>query len=502
MEVVTVVILAAILVLLVTSAFFSGSETSLTAASHARMHTLEQQGEHRATVVNDLLRRKESLIGAILFGNNLVNIMASALATSLLIGWFGEAGVAYATIGMTFLVLVFAEVLPKTYAIHNADQVALAVAPVLRPIVVLLRPITIAVRVIVRGTLRAFGIRSEPTLTASQSEEELRGAIDLHAGKDGEVRHERAMLRSILDLADVEVEEIMTHRKNVAAIDVSQPLDKIIEDVLESPYTRLPLWRDDPDNFVGVLHAKALLRAIRAQDGKTEDGKAEDGKVAELDPVEIANPPWFIPESTDLLSQLEAFRSRHEHFAIVVDEYGEVLGIVTLEDILEEIVGEIEDEHDVEAQGRLHGGRRRCHHPRPQSHVRMAPAGRGGLDHRRPGAARGPADSRSGPGLRLPWLSLPDPETPAQPDHLDHDQAPGRAPGTRRGRGLPRRDVSLPGKSDRGPPSALAIIWTPKIRREAKNTRRKGGSDMAFLIRCPTTIPMIAGSGAVADKAP
>jgi Mg2+/Co2+ transporter CorB len=356
MEVVTVVILAAILVLLVTSAFFSGSETSLTAASHARMHTLEQQGEHRATVVNDLLRRKESLIGAILFGNNLVNIMASALATSLLIGWFGEAGVAYATIGMTFLVLVFAEVLPKTYAIHNADQVALAVAPVLRPIVVLLRPITIAVRVIVRGTLRAFGIRSEPTLTASQSEEELRGAIDLHAGRDGEVRHERAMLRSILDLADVEVEEIMTHRKNVAAIDVSQPLDKIIEDVLESPYTRLPLWRDDPDNFVGVLHAKALLRAIRAQDGKTEDGKTEDGKtedgkVAELDPVEIANPPWFIPESTDLLSQLEAFRSRHEHFAIVVDEYGEVLGIVTLEDILEEIVGEIEDEHDVEVEG-------------------------------------------------------------------------------------------------------------------------------------------------------
>jgi Mg2+/Co2+ transporter CorB len=356
MEVVTVVILAAILVLLVTSAFFSGSETSLTAASHARMHTLEQQGEHRATVVNDLLRRKESLIGAILFGNNLVNIMASALATSLLIGWFGEAGVAYATIGMTFLVLVFAEVLPKTYAIHNADQVALAVAPVLRPIVVLLRPITIAVRVlrpitiavrvIVRGTLRAFGIRSEPTLTASQSEEELRGAIDLHAGKDGEVRHERAMLRSILDLADVEVEEIMTHRKNVVAIDVDQPQDKIIEDVLESPYTRLPLWRDDPDNFVGVLHAKALLRAIRAQ-----DGQAQDGEVAELDLVEIANSPWFIPESTDLLSQLEAFRGRHEHFAIVVDEYGEVLGIVTLEDILEEIVGEIEDEHDVEVEG-------------------------------------------------------------------------------------------------------------------------------------------------------
>jgi Mg2+/Co2+ transporter CorB len=361
MEVVTLVTLAAILVLLVTSAFFSGSETSLTAASLARMHTLEQQGERRATVVNDLLRRKESLIGAILFGNNLVNIMASALATSLLIGWFGEAGVVYATIGMTFLVLVFAEVLPKTYAIHNADDVALAVAPVLRPIVVLLRPITIAVSAVVRGTLWLFSIRSEPTLTASQSEEELRGAIDLHSGKDGEVRHERAMLRSILDLADVEVGEIMTHRRNVVAIDVGLPQDKIIEEVLESPYTRLPLWRDDPDNFVGVLHAKALLRAIRAQDGQARDRQAQDSEDRDsedrdteaepLDLVEIANPPWFIPESTDLLSQLEAFRGRHEHFAIVVDEYGEVLGIVTLEDILEEIVGEIEDEHDVEVEG-------------------------------------------------------------------------------------------------------------------------------------------------------
>ena len=330
-----------ILALLVVSAFFSGSETSLTAASRARMHTLEQQGEQRAHMVNRLFERMESVIGVILLGNNLVNIMASALATGLLIGWFGEAGVAYATIVMTLLVLIFAEVLPKTYAIHKPEEVALGIAPIMRPIVFVLEPATLVVRAVVRGTLRLFGTGFDPTLSPRHREEELRGAIDLHASEGLEVRPERAMLRSILDLADVEVEEIMTHRKNVEAIDVNLPQEKIIEEILKSPYTRLPLWRDDPDNIVGVMHAKGLLRALSAVDGKLD----------QLNVIEIANPPWFIPESTDLLSQLEAFRSRHEHFAIVVDEYGEVLGIVTLEDILEEIVGEIADEHDVEVEG-------------------------------------------------------------------------------------------------------------------------------------------------------
>ncbi len=333
--------LGAILVLLILSAFFSGSETSLTAASRPRMHALEQQGDPRAILVNRLLGRKERLIGAILLGNNLVNIMASVLATSALVGWFGEAGLVYATIAMTLLILIFAEVLPKTYAIHHADAVALAVAPVVRPMVQVLGPVTSTIQTVVRVTFRLFGIRFDPTLSSGQTEEELRGAIDLHADGGEEVSHEREMLRSILDLADVEVEEIMTHRKNVVAIDGNQAPAKIIEAVLDSPYTRLPLWRDDPDNIVGVLHAKALLRAVRAMSGELD----------ELDVVEVAIAPWFIPESTDLLSQLDAFRRRHEHFAIVVDEYGGVLGIVTLEDILEEIVGEIEDEHDIEVVG-------------------------------------------------------------------------------------------------------------------------------------------------------
>ena len=332
---------AAIAVLLVLSAFFSGSETSLTAASRPRMHNLEQHGSDRARMVNLLLTQKERLIGSILLGNNLVNILASALATSLLIGLFGDAGVAYATVGMTILVLIFAEVLPKTYAIYNADRVALAIAPVMRVVVAVLSPVTQAALAVVRLTLKLFGGSYETSFSPSLQEEELRGAIDLHAASGEEERHEREMLRSVLDLTDVNVEEIMTHRSGVETIDVGQPTKTLVDEVLASPYTRIPLWRDEPDNIVGVLHAKALFRAVQAK----------QGDIADLDVLAHATAPWFIPETTDLFSQLQAFRSRHEHFAIVVDEYGEVLGIVTLEDILEEIVGEIEDEHDVYVEG-------------------------------------------------------------------------------------------------------------------------------------------------------
>ncbi len=333
--------IAAILLLLVLSAFFSGSETALTAASRPRMHTLEQHGMERAGTVNRLLDQKERLLGSILLGNNLVNILGSALATSVLIGLVGDAGIAYATLVMTALVLIFAEVLPKTYAINNADRMALAVAPVLRTIVAVLSPITLTIQAIVSGTLRLFGVRYDTSFSPTLQEEELRGAIDLHAEAGEEERHERAMLRSILDLAEVDVEEIMTHRRNVVAIDIDLPPPQIVEEVIASPYTRLPLWRDSPDNIVGVLHAKALLREVQARMDALD----------RLEIASVAHPPWFIPETTDLLSQLQAFRSRHEHFALVVDEYGEFLGVVTLEDILEEIVGEIEDEHDIFVDG-------------------------------------------------------------------------------------------------------------------------------------------------------
>ena len=341
MDIDLAITMGVILALLVFSAFFSGSETALTAASRPRLHNLAQSGNRRANLVNDLWREKEHLIGAILLGNNLVNILASALATSALIALFGETGVIYATLAMTVLVLIFAEVLPKTYALQNADRAALAVAPALRFIVMLLKPISLVIQIIVRAALSMFGIKVRHALTAEASEEQLRGAIDLHQGEGEEEKTEREMLRSILDLGDVWVEEIMVHRKDVVAIDLNQSPEKIVEEVLASPFTRLPLWQDDPDNIVAMLHAKALLRAVQAAGSDLD----------KLDVKAVASAPWFIPETTDLLSQLQAFRSRHEHFAIVVDEYGEMLGIVTLEDILEEIVGDISDEHDEDIEG-------------------------------------------------------------------------------------------------------------------------------------------------------
>ena len=341
MEIGIVLSLLSILALLVISAFFSGSETSITAASRPRMHNLEQQGDKRAKTVNDLWEHKEKLIGGILLGNNLVNILASALATSVLISYFGDAGVAYATVVMTLLVLIFSEVLPKTYAIHNADKMALTVAGPLRIMVSLLSPVVSAVLWTVRLTLRVIGVKFDMQFADEMREEELRGAIELHHGPSEEVRAERQMLRSILDLGDLEVSEVMTHRRNVVALDAALPTETLINKALSAPYTRIPLFHNDPDNIIGVLHAKELFRAVRANPEEVDS----------ISIAEIAVRPWFIPDSTDLLSQLEAFRSRHEHLAIVVDEYGEVLGIVTLEDILEEIVGEIADEHDVKVEG-------------------------------------------------------------------------------------------------------------------------------------------------------
>jgi Mg2+/Co2+ transporter CorB len=330
----------AIIVLLVLSAFFSGSETALTGASRPRMHQLASDGNPRARIVNLLHASQERLIGGILIGNNIVNILASALATSVMITWFGDAGVAYATVAMTVLVVIFSEVLPKTYAIRHADAMALRVAAPVRLIVLVLTPAAKAVELVVSGLLRLLG---EPAGTAEGQarEEELRGAIRLHADTNIVSAHEGMMLGGVMDLDDVEVGEIMTHRTDVKMIDGALSPGEIVTKVLESPYTRVPIYIDEPENIVGVLHAKALLREVQNH----------DGHIDEMDIRAVAGEPWFVPESTDCLSQLHEFRDRREHFALVIDEYGAFQGVVTLEDIIEEIVGEIDDEHDVPVPG-------------------------------------------------------------------------------------------------------------------------------------------------------
>jgi len=342
---VMIYIAAAILILLILSAFFSGSETALTAASRPLMHQLDKNGSRRAKLVNKLYNQRERLIGSILLGNNLVNILASALATSLLISIFGEAGVALATIIMTLLILVFSEILPKTYAIRHANRASLNVVSVINVVVFLLTPFVSAINFIVGLLLRLFGVAHHSGDAFHTSTQELRGAIDLHTTiAQGDDKESGVMLRSVLDLADVQVGEIMTHRKGVQAINCDDAPEDIITQVLDSPYSRLPLWKDDADNIVGVLHAKALLREVREHSHGSEDLKSVDIR-------SIAADPWFVPEYTPLLDQLQAFRARSEHFAMVVDEYGSLLGIVTLEDVLEEIVGDISDETDISVPG-------------------------------------------------------------------------------------------------------------------------------------------------------
>jgi Mg2+/Co2+ transporter CorB len=331
------IMLGAIVGLLIVSAFFSGSETALTAASRARMHALEEDGNKRARIVNRLLDMRERFIGAILLGNNLANIAASALATTLFLKLFGEAGVVYATIVMTAVVVLFAEVLPKTYAIVNADRMALFVAPAVRLLVALLAPVTAAMQWIVRHTLRLFGASISDDAEVLSAHEELRGAIDLYHKAGGMVKLTRDMLGGVLDLRELTVSDIMVHRTKMDAIDAELPTDAIIDAALKSPHTRLPLWRGEREEIVGVLHAKTLLRALRDARGDT----------SKIDILALAAPPWFVPDTTTLKDQLNAFLKKKAHFAIVVDEYGEVMGLVTLEDIIEEIVGEISDETDV-----------------------------------------------------------------------------------------------------------------------------------------------------------
>ncbi|MBT3533081.1 MAG: HlyC/CorC family transporter [Rhodospirillaceae bacterium] len=327
-----------VVVLLVLSALFSGTETALTAVSRARMHQLERRGVRRAGRVNRLIARPERLIGAVLLGNNLVNILASAVATSILIALFGKAGVAYATAIMTALVVIFAEVLPKTYALNRPNRTALAAAPIIGPIVLALGPLVDLIQALVRKILALFGVRMRGRDEAADASEELRGALALHARDGAMIKSDRDMLDGILDLSDVEVSEIMVHRKNMIFMDADRPVREIAEELLATPYTRVPLWRDNVDNIVGVLHAKDLLRAISA---------AQSDATAAPSLHSLWREPWFVPETTTLIEQLNAFRARREHFALVVDEYGALMGMLTLEDILEEIVGEISDEHDV-----------------------------------------------------------------------------------------------------------------------------------------------------------
>jgi len=326
---------------LLLSAFFSAGETAFTAASRARMLSLEKSGDARATLVNRLLTMRERFIGTVLIGNNIVNIGVSAFATSMLVSVFGDGGVLYATIAMSVLVIVFAEVLPKTLAISSPDTVSLFLSRPMSWVVAVIGPLAMAIERLVRVMLLPFGIRIGENVPILSASEEIRGQVAL-LHKEGDLaRLQRDMLGGLLDLEDLSVSEVMVHRTKMRTINADLSSEEIVREVLSSPYTRLPLWRGSQENIVGVLHAKDLLRALDAVGGDAASLKVEA----------IALESWFVPDTTSLRDQLKAFLAKKTHFALVVDEYGEVMGLVTLEDILEEIVGDIKDEHDLSVQG-------------------------------------------------------------------------------------------------------------------------------------------------------
>jgi Mg2+/Co2+ transporter CorB len=328
--------------LLAISAVFSAAETALTGASRARMHQLEREGDRAAHRVNLLISDQETMIGSVLLGNNLINILASALATEVLTRAIpGALGVAIATGVMTVLVLVFAEVLPKTLAILRSDDVARVLSGPALWVVRIAGPVINAIQWVIRKTLGLFGIKLGMEMDVLAAHEEIRGAVEYHHSEGLVETRDRYMLGGVLDLAEMDVSEVMVHRKGIEMIDGDLPPREIVSEALASNHTRLPIYRDDPENIVGLLHAKDLLQAIARA----------DGDIDKLDIASILREPWFIPETTSLKDQLAAFLKRQNHFALVVDEYGALRGLVTLEDILEEIVGEIEDEHDIVLPG-------------------------------------------------------------------------------------------------------------------------------------------------------
>ncbi len=331
----------AILVLLMLSGLFSGTETALTAASRARLHQFEKDGDRAAARVNRLRERPEDMLGALLLGNNLVNILASSLATFFLTRLFGPAGVAIAAGVMTALVLIFAEVLPKTLAFTRPEAAAMRLSSLAKLAVVLFAPAVWFVQGVVRRTLRLFGIDVDQDQSFLAAHDEIRGAIEVHHEEGLMPKRDRDMLGAVLDLTDLTVADVMVHRKNISMIDASLPPPEIVQQALEAAHTRLPMWKDEPENIIGILHAKDLLRALNEAGGKAN----------KINMTRIMREPWFVPETTRLKDQLNAFLKRQAHNALVVDEYGGLMGLLTLEDILEEIVGEIDDEHDVASTG-------------------------------------------------------------------------------------------------------------------------------------------------------
>jgi len=315
-----------LIVLIIASAFFSGSETGMVAINRYRLRHLARHGHRGARRVEKLLSRTDRLLGVILIGNNFVNNYAATIAALLALAWFGNTGAAVAPIVFTIIMLIFAEVTPKTFAARKPESVAYPASLLLKPLLVLFAPLVWAVSGLSNGLLRLLGVREQPAGTDDLSPEELRTVVN-EAGGLIPKRHQK-MLLNILDLEKVTVEDIMIPRSEIIGIDIDADLNDILNLMRTSQHTRLPIYRSDPNNIIGILHLRKVSRLLM----RPEVNKAEL--------LQFSVEPYFVPEGTPLHKQLINFQNARRRQGVVVDEYGDVLGLITLEDILEEIVGE------------------------------------------------------------------------------------------------------------------------------------------------------------------
>ncbi|MBQ9440821.1 MAG: DUF21 domain-containing protein [Alphaproteobacteria bacterium] len=326
-----------VVALLLIGSYFSACETALTAYSKPKMFSIAKEGNKKAQVIISLQPNISLVLSTILTCYTILNSLIVSVSNVLCINVFGDSAVFYGPIIVSIFIVLFAEVLPKMLTITSPEKILLPSAYFIKYLYLILKPVNKVIAFIASKIIKLININSKSIQdTYKESLDELKGAIDLHTGVDMETtKQEKVMLKSILDLGSVPVSSIMIHRNNVTTLCIDDNINTIIDNVMNCPFTRIPLWSDNPDNIIGILHVRDFLKAIR------EHG-AENIKL-----MDIALKPCFIPENKALLDQLQSFKKNHEHFALVIDEYGCFMGIVTLEDIIEEIVGDISDEHDV-----------------------------------------------------------------------------------------------------------------------------------------------------------
>ncbi|WP_417582069.1 HlyC/CorC family transporter [Nitrincola sp.] len=318
--------------LIILSAFFSSSETSMMSLNRYRLRHLVKKHHRGAIRASQLLERPDRLIGLILIGNNFVNILASAIATIIAVKLWGDAGIAIATGVLTLVILIFAEVTPKTLAALHPERIAFPASFILHPLLKLFYPLVWLVGAITNNLLRAFGVKPNQHGNDHLSTEELRTLV--HEAGALLPKRNQSMLLGVLELDDVTVNDIMIPRNEVEGIDMDQTLEQILEQLSNTLHTRLPIYHGDINKVIGLLHMRKLAQLIQR------------GEVTKEAILQVASDPYFVPESTPLQTQLLNFQQQSRRIGIVVDEYGDVEGIVTLEDILEEIVGELSEENN------------------------------------------------------------------------------------------------------------------------------------------------------------